>query len=91
MTNTLKSALLATFLLPTAAMANIAVGTTLGKTEADVRANLTTLGYSVEAVETEDDEIEAEILKDGQRFEVEVASDTGLVTEFELENEDDND
>lgn len=91
MTHTLKASLLAVCLVPAAAFANVGVGTTLGTTEADIRANLTTLGYSVEEIEIEDGEIEAEVSKDGKSFEVEVAADTGLVTEVELEDDDSDD
>ena len=68
------------------AAAEVTVGDTLGVTEADIRTNLEAAGYTVLDVEIEDDELEAEVLVDGIRMEVEIAPDTGMVTEIEQDD-----
>ena len=78
-------------LLPLAAFANLAVGNSLGTTEAEVVAALEAEGYEIIEVEVEDGEIEVEYMVDGQLFEVEVDASTGMIAELELEDEDDDD
>lgn len=66
-----------------------AVGTYLGKTEAEGRAALEAQGFVVTKVEVEDDELEFEVTKGGQAYEIEVDPGTGKISE--TEKEDDND
>jgi hypothetical protein len=68
------------------ALAAVSVGDTLGKTEDDVRAALSSQGYMVEDIETEDGEIEAEVSLDGREMEVVVDARSGQVLEMELED-----
>lgn len=87
-----KTALLAALIVPGFAFAGVDMGQNLGTTESDVRAALTGMGYEVHEIEVEDGEIEAEVTLDGISYEIEVAMDTGLVTEIELEDDEgDND
>lgn len=72
------------------ALAAVSVGDTLGTTEDDVRAALTSQGYMVEEIETEDGEIEAEVSMDGQEMEVVVDAQTGQVLEMELDGPDES-
>ena len=89
MTKFTKSAVLTALLIPAAALAQLDVGQQLGSTEADVRAVLTGMGYEVQEIEIEGNEIEAEVMLDGVELEIEVAMDTGLITEIETEDDDD--
>ncbi len=86
-----KTGLLATLLLPCVALADVSPGKALGTTEAEIRTALVQMGYDVKEIEVEDDEIEAEASINGQLYEIEVAVDTGLVLEVELEDEEDGD
>jgi len=90
MTKFTKSAVLTALLIPAAALAQLDVGQQLGSTEADVRAALTGMGYEVQEIEIEGNEIEAEVMLDGVELEIEVAMDTGLITEIETEDDDDH-
>lgn len=83
-----KSAILAALIVPAAAMAGLDVGAQLGSTESDVRAALSELGYVVQDVEVEDGEIEAEVTLDGVAYEIEVAMDSGLIVEIEVEDDE---
>ena len=89
MTYLTKSALLTALIIPGFAFAGVELGQTLGSTEADVRAALTGMGYDVQKIEVEDGEIEADVALDGIAFEIEVAMETGVVVEIELEDQDD--
>lgn len=91
MTYFTKPAILAALIVPAAAFAGLDVGQSLGTTDADVRAALTGMGYEVHEIESEDGEIEAEVTLDGVAYEIEVAMDTGLITEIELEDDEDGD
>ncbi|MEX0310415.1 MAG: PepSY domain-containing protein [Tateyamaria sp.] len=91
MTTLTKPALLAALIVPGFALAGVDVGQSLGTTEADVRAALVGMGYQVQEIEIETDEIEAEVTLDGVAYEIEIALDTGLVTEVELEDDEDGD
>ncbi|MEL7091109.1 MAG: PepSY domain-containing protein [Pseudomonadota bacterium] len=86
-----KPALLAALIVPTAAFAGLELGQPLGTQEADIRAALTEMGYEVQEIEFEDDEIEAEVTLDGVAYEIELAVDTGKIIEIELEDDDDAD
>lgn len=67
------------------AMAEVAVGATVGHDQAEVRHALTVEGYDVRKIETENGEIEAYALKDGRKFEVHVDAATGAVTKIKAE------
>lgn len=73
------------------AAAAVSLGDNLGTTEDDVRSALTSQGYTVEEVETEDGKLEAEVTLDGQEMEVVVDASSGLVLEVELEHDEDGD
>jgi uncharacterized membrane protein YkoI len=73
------------------ALAAVSVGDTLGTTEEDIRSALTAEGYTVEEIETEDGEIEAEVTLDGQEMDVVVDARSGQVLEMELEGPEDGD
>ncbi len=66
-----------------------AVGTYLGKTEAEGRTALESKGFVVTEVETEDGELEFEVKKDGQAYEIEVDPATGKISETEKEDDKD--
>ena len=90
--NTLvKPALLFGLLIPATAFAGLELGQTLGTDETAIRAALTDMGYTVEEIEIEDGEIEADVTLDGVAYEVEVAADTGQIVEIELEDDEDGD
>ena len=74
-----------------AALAAVSIGDQLGTTEDDIRNALTSQGYTVEEIETEDGKLEAEVSMDGQEMEVVVDAKSGLVLELELEEDDDGD
>lgn len=91
MTKTLVSSLSALVLVPAAAFAVPAVGDTVGTTAEEITNNLQAAGYEVREIELDDDELEALIVADAQLFELEVSPQTGLITEVELEDDDDMD
>lgn len=91
MTKTLVSSLSALVLVPSAAFAVPVVGDTVGTTAEEITNNLQAAGYEVREIELDDDELEALIVADGQLFELEVSPQTGLITEVELEDDDDMD
>lgn len=65
-----------------------AVGSYLGKTEAEARTALEGKGFVITEVEVEQDELEFEVKKDGKAYEIEVDPGTGKITETELEDDD---
>ena len=73
--------------LPLAAWADLTAGDTVGKTPAEIRASLESLGYVVKEIEIEDDEIEAEVTMNGEELELEIDPATGKVAEIELEDD----
>lgn len=89
--DTLKIASLTSLiaLAPLAAIAQLNVGNPVGTDEASIRTALETAGYEVVDIEFEDDEIEAEVLLNGEEFEIEIAAD-GTILEVEAEDEDDD-
>ena len=87
MTNA-KLALLAGLLVPGVALAQINAGDTTRVTDAEILSTLEAEGYRVLEIEMEDGEIEVEAVRDGQMFEIEIAADTGLILEIELDDED---
>lgn len=66
-----------------------AVGSYLGKTEAEARSALEAKGFVITEIELEDGELELEVKKDAKAYEIEVDPSTGNILEVELE--DDND
>lgn len=76
--------------LPAAAMA-LAVGDSVGTSEADIRAAFEAQGAQVLEIEIEDGEIEVEYLVDGVEYEAEIDPATGMIAELETEDEDDDD
>ena len=87
---TLTAGLL-TALIPVAAMANFAVGDTLGTDLDEIRAQVEARGYNVLEIEVEDGEIEVEYEVDGAEFEAEIDPTTGAIVEVEAEDDDDDD
>lgn len=81
-------ALTAGLLAPALAVAQIGVGDPAGTTEAQVRATLLDLGYTIIEMEIEGDEIEAEARLDGVLYEIEVSTARGIVTSIALEEDD---
>ncbi|WP_300037677.1 PepSY domain-containing protein [uncultured Roseobacter sp.] len=81
-------ALTACIAVPGYALAQTNLGDAAGKTGEDVAAYLTGLGYSVIEVEAEDDEIEVSALLDGVEYEIEVSSQTGLVIEMGIDDDE---
>ena len=88
--NHAKLALLAGLLVPGVALAQINVGDTMPVENAEILSMLEADGYRVLEIETEDGEIEVEAVRDGQTFEIEIAADTGMILEIELDDEDDS-
>lgn len=90
-TKTVLATLAAIALTPAVAFAAPVVGETVGTTLEEITSNLQSAGYEVREIEQDDDEFEVEIMVDGQLYELEIALDTGMITEVELEDEDDDD
>ena len=65
------------------------VGQLLGTTQAEITSVLEERGIEIVEFEIEDDEIEVSILQDGQELELEIDPQSGLVTEAEIEDDDD--
>lgn len=84
-----KTLLLAALLLPGAALAQFSVGDDIGTTETAVRTALEAQDYAISEIEIEDGNIEADVLKAGQSFEIEVSAETGLVLAFYEDDDDD--
>ena len=86
----LKAALLnAALAVPSYALAQVAVGSVAGSTEAEITAVLQEAGYTVLEVETEEGMIEADVVLDGIAHELEIDPATGVIAEIELEDDDD--
>jgi hypothetical protein len=68
---------------------NAWVGQMLGTTQGEITTVLEERGIEIVAFEIEDDEIEVSILQDGQELELEIDPQSGLVTEAEIEDDDD--
>lgn len=86
------SAAAATGLVAAGSIAHaLAVGDTLGTTEADITAALEAQGYAVEEFETENDGFEVEAVMNGEEMEILVGLDTGAVVEIESDNDSDDD
>lgn len=65
------------------------VGQLLGTSQAEIASVLEERGIEIVAFEIEDDEIEVNIVQDGQELELEIDPQSGLVTEAEIEDDDD--
>ena len=72
--------------IPTLAFANIELGTQVGVTDEEIRAKLAELGYAIEEIEREDDEIEVEVTLDGEEFEIEISPETGEIVSIEKDD-----
>jgi len=91
MTPFTKSAALVALLVPAAAFAGMDVGQNVGTTKTEVRAALIDLGYEVQEIEFESSAIEAGVTRDGVAYEVEIAMDTGVITEIDVDSEANDD
>ena len=76
----------ALLVVSTQAQAAVTVGDVVGKTEAEVRTQLEAAGYTVNEIEVERDEIEAEVTLDGVALEIEIDPTSGAVTEVEADD-----
>ena len=90
MANLSKTVLLASLLIPGAALAQINIGDQLGTSVTAIQAALEAQGYAITEIETEDGEIEVEATIGGQSFEFEVSPETGLVLNAYLEGDEDD-
>lgn len=54
-----------------------------GTSEDAIRAELEQMGYEIVEFETDDDEYEVKVTREGRRYEIEIERDSGLVKEFE--------
>ena len=66
--------------------ADVATGDALGKTEAEISASLTAMGYDVRKFKMEDGLIEAYAVKDGATLEVFVDPATGAVAKTKVKS-----
>lgn len=73
-------------MVPAVASAQLSVGSDLGTTMREVLIGLEDQGYIVLELELKRDEIEAEVILDNRRYEIEVDTATGKVTDIELED-----
>ena len=85
------SAVVLAALIPAAAMANLAVGETLGTDVEAIRAELEAQGLTVMDIEVDGAEIEVEYMLNGEEFEAILAGDSGAVLEVTSEAADDDD
>ena len=71
---------------------SVELGQPAGTTAGAVAAMLESEGYVVKEIEieTEDGEIEAEVTLEGAEYEITISLETGLVTEIEEEDGDDD-
>lgn len=67
--------------------AGLGTETMLGKTEADVTASLTAMGYEVRKAEVDDGKIEVYFVKGTAMGEVYVSEATGMITKMTYETE----
>lgn len=89
MKTTLKIALAAAAVIaPTWVMASMSAGDVAGKSEAEIRTSLEAKGYTIKKFETEDDEIEVYAELDGKLYELEISTNSGKITEIELEDDE---
>ncbi len=69
--------------VPGLALAGMSVGDSVGTSDEEIRAALTAQGYSIEEIENEDGKFEAEVVLNGQTFEIEIDPHSGNVLEIE--------
>ena len=79
------SALVLGSLFPAIALAQVTVGDLVGTDDQTITATLNAAGYEVVEIEREDDELEVEVIWNGEEWEIEL-SDTGHVIEIELDD-----
>ena len=91
MTKTLAAGAAAALLAPAIAFALPTVGERLGTDLPSVMTALTGAGYDVVELERDGSELEATILVEGEKYEVEISAETGMVLEIELYDADDHD
>ncbi len=85
-----SAALAAAVALPAgSAFAAASIGDYVGKTAAEMTANLERQGYTVQEIEREDGNIEAKVVLDGKPFEIYTDPRTGQIVEIEEGGEDD--
>ena len=72
--------------LPAIALAGVEVGTQVGLTDDEIRANLSEQGYTVEEIEREEDEIEVEVSFNGEELELEISPETGEIVSIEKDD-----
>lgn len=89
-TKTALAVLTALALVPAAALAAPMIGDSVGTTLEDATTSLQSAGYEVREIERDDDELEVVILAAGQLLELEISSQTGMITGIELEDDDDD-
>ncbi len=68
------------------ALAAVSKGDYAGKTQDEITKSLEAQGYTVRKVETEDGYLEAYALRDGERYEIYVDSQTGKVVKIEADD-----
>ena len=77
--------------VPALSFADITSGQVVGLTDAEITQSLAAEGFEVLEIEREDDELEVEVMRDGQEFELELDPATGVLLAMEAEDEDDQD
>lgn len=87
----LALALTGALISPLAAQAEVSVGDILGTSETAIITALEAQGYTIEEIEAEDGEIEVDVMLNGQEMEIEIAADTGAITEVDIEDNDSDD
>lgn len=73
------------------AFAKLEKGTSVGKTESEIRFALEKQNYKVKEIELEDGVYEVEVIFENQEMELEIDPNSGLILEVELEGDDDDD
>lgn len=67
--------------------AAVTAGDVVGTSEMDIRTALEAQGYVIDSIEFEKDEIEVEASLEGQKLELELSVETGMILEIELEDD----
>lgn len=70
--------------IPSAFAGDLALDTVLGTTQAEVRTNLTNLGYDVRKSEMEEGKIEVYFVKDNKMGEAYISISTGKIIKLEM-------
>lgn len=74
--------------VPAFGLADITAGDTIAVSEAEIRSQLESEGYTVHEIEYENGEIEVEVYKDGVETELVLAASDGTVLKVEIEEDD---